>query len=168
MRIFRTYFITSYHLSLGKRKFIIMSLLPISKAANLVGKHPTTLKAAIKKGKISASKDDNGEWKIDMAEVTRIYPIKGEKQKNNGEKNHQVNSQQLSSVLKEENEILKRGMAILETQVLGFKKEISFLESALEKSEEREKQFYELAMQNGRLLENKSEEKPKKKGWFTR
>ena len=173
MRIFIISFITSYQLSVGKRKFILMSLLPVSQAAKLVGKHPTTLKAAIKRGTISASKNDNNEWILDMSDVTRIYPLKDDNQKNKGDKSHQVNSQQLSSVLKEELEVLRQENAVLKEKLSSKDRELELIICQLEQSEKRERQFYDLAMQNGRLLthyteQEKEKSKPKKKSWLFR
>ncbi len=46
----------------------------ISSASLAVGKTRQALQAAIKKGTISARKNDNGEWEIDPAELHRVYP----------------------------------------------------------------------------------------------
>lgn len=44
-------------------------------AAKAVGKNIATITRAIKAGKISASKDDDGAWRIDPAELHRVFPI---------------------------------------------------------------------------------------------
>jgi len=43
-------------------------------AAAAVGRNKTAILRAIKAGKISVAKDENGEWQIDPAELHRIYP----------------------------------------------------------------------------------------------
>ena len=43
-------------------------------AAKATGKDRATISRAIKKGRISAAKNDNGEWQIDPAELHRVYP----------------------------------------------------------------------------------------------
>lgn len=43
-------------------------------AAKATGKDRATISRAIKKGKISAVKGTNGQWKIDPAELHRVYP----------------------------------------------------------------------------------------------
>ena len=43
-------------------------------AAKAVGKNIATITRAIKSGKISASKDDAGSWRIDPAELHRVFP----------------------------------------------------------------------------------------------
>jgi hypothetical protein len=46
----------------------------IATAAAAVGRNKTAILRAIKAGKISVSKDENGEWQIDPTELHRIYP----------------------------------------------------------------------------------------------
>ena len=46
----------------------------IATAAAAVGRNKTAILRAIKAGKISVAKDENGEWQIDPAELHRIYP----------------------------------------------------------------------------------------------
>lgn len=43
-------------------------------AAEAVGKNIATITRAIKSGKISAIKDDSGAWRIDPAELHRVFP----------------------------------------------------------------------------------------------
>lgn len=44
-------------------------------AAEATGKNIATITRAIKSGKISAAKDDSGAWRIDPAELHRVFPI---------------------------------------------------------------------------------------------
>jgi len=46
----------------------------LRQAAKATGKAPNTIRNAIKKGKISASKDDLGQFAISADELHRIYP----------------------------------------------------------------------------------------------
>ena len=48
----------------------------LSEAARLTGKSRTTIQRAIKSGKLSAPKDEDGNYSIDPAELHRVYPIK--------------------------------------------------------------------------------------------
>lgn len=50
-----------------------MHHVTISEAARLTGKARSTLQRHIKKGQISAKKDDNGHAQIDVAELERAY-----------------------------------------------------------------------------------------------
>ena len=46
----------------------------IATAAAAVGRNKNAILRAINAGKISVTKDENGEWQIDPAELHRIYP----------------------------------------------------------------------------------------------
>jgi len=46
----------------------------IATAAAAVGRNKTAILRAIKAGKISIAKDENGEWQIDPVELHRVYP----------------------------------------------------------------------------------------------
>jgi hypothetical protein len=46
----------------------------LATAAAAVGRNKTAILRAIKAEKISVTKDENGEWQIDPAELHRIYP----------------------------------------------------------------------------------------------
>jgi hypothetical protein len=45
----------------------------LKQAADATGRQKTTILRAIQRGKISASKDEHGEWEIDPAELHRVY-----------------------------------------------------------------------------------------------
>ena len=45
----------------------------LGQAAKAVGKGKTTILKAIKCGRISAKKEDNGQWAIDPSELYRVY-----------------------------------------------------------------------------------------------
>lgn len=49
-------------------------LYTLGQAAKAVGKAKGTIKNAIDKGRLSASKDDKGHYQIDPAELHRVYP----------------------------------------------------------------------------------------------
>ena len=53
-------------------------------AAKATGKDRSTISRAIKKGKVSAKKDENGQWDIDPVELHRVYPAI---QQDNSERN---------------------------------------------------------------------------------
>lgn len=46
----------------------------LKQAADAVGRGKPAILKAIKSGRISAQKDDNGQWLIDPAELHRVYP----------------------------------------------------------------------------------------------
>jgi hypothetical protein len=46
----------------------------LGQAARAIGKSKPTVARAIAKGRISASRGDNGEWRIEPAELHRVFP----------------------------------------------------------------------------------------------
>ena len=46
----------------------------LREAAEAVGKGKPAILKAIQSGKISAQKDEHGEWQIEPAELHRVYP----------------------------------------------------------------------------------------------
>lgn len=48
--------------------------LSLAEAGKMVGKDKTTLLRGIRAGKLSAERDEHGQWRIQAAEVTRVYP----------------------------------------------------------------------------------------------
>jgi len=51
-----------------------MAQLSIGEAAALAGVHRTTILRQIKEGKLSASRDERSSYRIDPAELQRVYP----------------------------------------------------------------------------------------------
>jgi hypothetical protein len=51
-----------------------MTNYTLSTAANACGLNKSTVLRAIKAGKISATRNEHGEWQIDPAEMHRVYP----------------------------------------------------------------------------------------------
>lgn len=47
-----------------------------NQAAELTGKNVATITRAIKSGRLSATKDQSGAWKIDGAELSRVFPLR--------------------------------------------------------------------------------------------
>ena len=46
----------------------------LGQAAKATGKSKSTLQVAIKKGRVSATQDETGQYQIDPAELHRVYP----------------------------------------------------------------------------------------------
>ena len=53
-------------------------MLTLGEAAREVGKTKTALANAIKSGRLSATRDDKGQYQIDPAELFRVYPAKSQ------------------------------------------------------------------------------------------
>ena len=126
------------------------AILSLLDAAKLAQKTKPTLLNHIKKGKLNAKKDELGRWKIDVAELQRVYDLRKEVEKPLTENFNDTNHLNLQADLQ-----LKLALA---------EKENQHLKDALSKAEQREQQLMNLAMQNGRLLEDKTSTQ-KKKWW---
>ncbi len=65
-----------------------MSNISLAEAGKLTGLHKVSILRAIRKGKITAEKDEHGEWRIQPAELFRIYPPLPEQRNGNGGEQH--------------------------------------------------------------------------------
>lgn len=94
--------------------------ISLLEAAEKVGMTKAGIKKAIGKGKISAKKNEHGEWVIDPAELFRVYPPKSAEPTNQSEP---VSSgmQQVSGndnrVLEAENKLLREQIGLLKDQL---------------------------------------------------
>lgn len=81
----------------------------LKKAAETVGMGKPALLKAIQKGRISAKKDDKGQWQIDPAELHRVYPpVPGTVSENgSGERQETLENSSGNSVLLREIELLR-------------------------------------------------------------
>lgn len=62
-----------------------MTTLTLGQAAKLAGVGKTTLTRAIKSGRLSADRRDDGSYRIDASELARVYAIKPETPATGGE-----------------------------------------------------------------------------------
>jgi hypothetical protein len=53
-----------------------MALVSLGQAAKLAGLGKTTLARAIKAGRLSATRRDDGGYQIDISELERVYPLR--------------------------------------------------------------------------------------------
>ena len=53
-----------------------MALVSLGQAAKLAGLGKTTLARAIKAGRLSATRRDDGGYQIDVSELERVYPLR--------------------------------------------------------------------------------------------
>lgn len=76
-------------------------LYTLGQAAKAVGKAKGTIKNAIDKGRISASKNEAGEYQIDPSELHRVYPLTTEQSKMNAVTHHStppLNTSEISAL----------------------------------------------------------------------
>lgn len=134
--------------------------ISLLEAADRVGMTKAGIKKAIVKGKLSAKKNDHGEWDIDPAELFRVYPPKSTEPTNQSEP---VSSgmQQVSGndnrVLEAENKLLREQVDLLKDQL-----------GKAEENHSKTMKLLEDQIVSVRLLADQREEKPEKKGLFAR
>jgi len=61
------------------------SSISLAVAGKLTGLHKVSILRAIRKGKISAEKDEHGEWRVQPAELFRLYRPLSEQRNGNDE-----------------------------------------------------------------------------------
>lgn len=67
-----------------------MTTFTLGQAAKLAGVGKTTLTRAIKNGRLSADRRDDGSYRIDASELARVYAVKPETPETGGETDHVV------------------------------------------------------------------------------
>jgi len=92
-----------------------MVSISLAEAGKLTGLHKVSILRAIRKGKITAEKDEHGEWRIQPAELFRIYPPLPEQRNGNGGEQHYAAS--LNGALDAEISALKQVNQILRDQL---------------------------------------------------
>ena len=120
----------------------------LSQAAEATGKNKATIQRAIKKGKISASKNASGSYEIDPAELHRVYDAtskhitqrKKEAGRNTrGEDEEQPDSSRLQRMAELEKElaVAQERKAGLEGQLHHLTETVDDLRRRLDQSESR-------------------------------
>ena len=84
------------------------SMLTLTQAAEEVGRTRSTLFKAIKAGRLSASKDAQGQWLIDPVELHRVYVAVNVSQGNKTTQNDIVSDTSEIVFLRRENELLRQ------------------------------------------------------------
>ena len=95
----------------------------LGQAAKATGKSKATISQAIQKGKICAEKDEHGRWRIEPAELHRIYPVASSTDsRQTGSKENETNGLQ---------DALHR-VEVLETELRASRKQNEYLEAQIE------------------------------------
>ncbi len=100
-------------------------MLTLGEAAREVGKTKPAIANAIKAGRISATRDDRGQYQIDPAELFRAYPPK---------------SKELGETKPPEQETLQRENELLREQLAAIREERERERALLQTQLERERQ----------------------------
>ena len=130
----------------------------LRQAADAVGKGKPAVLKAIKSGKISAQKNDHGEWQIDPAELHRVYPpVSGNG--SDGVSSEREETPKETSALQREIELLRERMADKDTQIEDLRGERDRL---LKVIEEQAGTMKLITDQRDRA----AREKPKRRSWW--
>ena len=129
------------------------SRLSTKEAAELAGVDPRTIQGKIKKGRLSATRDEGGNYIIDRAEFYRVYP----------------DAQHVRSQPKEDDDLSRKMLENHLQHVMEMVKEksrqIEFLQKQLEISTSEKGLLLETLNSNQKLLEHKSVPKRKRIFW---
>ncbi len=125
----------------------------LSSAAKATSKSKSTISDAINSGRLSASKNESGEWQIDPAELHRVYPPvrSGEP---DGERK-----------LTQENASSERGQELFAVERDEL---VQMLRESLEDVRAERDHWRELAMDFKAQLALPSGQQPRRRGFFAR
>ena len=102
-----------------------MALLPVSKAAELVGLNRKTMYAYVRSGKVSASKDSKGSLLIDTSELIRVFGALRQEQDSESNINRQLESPDVNKVLLEKMDQMARQIESLTEKVVELQKQLA-------------------------------------------
>lgn len=102
-----------------------MALLPVSKAARLVGLSRKTMYAHIKNGKVSASKDSKGSLLIDTSELIRVFGALRQEQDSDGDMARQPGTSDSNQVMLEKMDHMSRQIESLTETIAALKEQLA-------------------------------------------
>jgi chromosome segregation ATPase len=137
-------------------------MLTLAEAAKETGLTKPAIFKSIKNGRISASKDEKGQWLIDPAELFRVYPPAAKKETAEA----QTGSFELLLKLKE----MEAKLEVTEKRLLDKQSEIENFRVQVDDLRNERERWRTQAEQITRLLTDQREkEQPKERGfwaWF--
>jgi|AYRH01.1.fsa_nt_gi hypothetical protein len=148
-----------------------MTTLTIGQASKEVGISKPSISRAIKSGRLSAKKNDNGTYSIDPAELFRVYPPKTKVTDVIGEANGkmlQSTTPESISVTSNETIELRAELKSLRNLLNGQEERIQELKEDRDNWRDQAKESIALAKDGQKLLEHS---KPKGRGlfgWFSK
>ncbi len=111
--------------------------LSLSAAAKQAGKSKTTLTRAIKSGKLSATRHEDGSYSIDPAELSRVYPLRPVAQGNSGAVRDPHATPDATPPVAPETEQLRLKVEMLEKMLAREQETVEDLRGRLDKAETR-------------------------------
>lgn len=109
--------------------------LTLRQAADLCGKSRSTIHRALKSGKLSGARDDDGSWSIDPSELARVFPWDTTGQAQGDTKGQPETPPRDQG--SEEAAILRVKVEMLEQQLEREQETVEDLRRRLDKAEER-------------------------------
>jgi hypothetical protein len=113
----------------------------LKQAADAVGRGKPAVLKAIKSGRISAKKDDNGQWQIDPAELYRVYPVTTTGNGSDTAPGERQETPKESSVVAPEIEMLRERLAEKDEQIADLRTERDRLLGIVETQAQQVKQL---------------------------
>lgn len=102
-----------------------MALLPVSKAAELVGLSRKTMYSHIRSGKVSASKNAKGVLLIDTSELIRVFSDLRYEQDTDGNRERHQNSPDSNQIMLDKMDQMARQIESLTETVMLLQKQLS-------------------------------------------
>jgi len=127
-------------------------MFTMGQAAIEAGVSKATLSRAIKSGKVSAKKNENGGWDIDPAELFRVYPPRNT---SNGSSNSSMKQTVTPDVMGNET-------AAMQAQIDGLKAQVNLMRESLDDLKTQREGWQKQAEASQRLL---SDSRPRRR-WF--
>lgn len=107
-----------------------MAALTLRQAADLCGRSRSTIHRAVESGKLSAKKDETGAWRVDPAELARVFTWAAHEQQNGQDRTPNEHPSPDAALLS-----LK--VTMLEQQLAREQETVQDLRKRLDKAEER-------------------------------
>lgn len=102
----------------------------LRQAAEVCGKSRSTIHRALKSGKLSGTRDDNGDWSIDESELARVFPW-------DRTEPVQRDTMEQSRDISDQKGILEVKVEMLEQQLDREKETVADLRKRLDRAEDR-------------------------------
>lgn len=102
-----------------------MALLPVSKAAELVGLNRKTMYSYVRSGKVSASKGAKGALLIDTSELIRVFGVLRQDKDSESNSSRQIDSPDINKVMLEKIEQMARQIVSLTEKVEELQKQLA-------------------------------------------
>ena len=123
-------------------------MLTLGQAANAAGKSKTTISKAVANGRLSATRDDKGQYQIQPAELFRVYPAASKPDSQTGQ--DKTPSEQGGVTL------------VLEAEIAGLKAQLELMKESVADLKDQREGWQKQAEASQRLL---TDSRPKR-SWF--